>query len=65
MLIDSDASRAGRPERTGTENYAYHLIRQLIALGTPHQYRLYFSQPPPAGLFDSRAEVRVIRVPRL
>lgn len=65
MLIGIDASRAARPERTGTENYAYHLIRSLLAQATAHQYRLYFSQPPPAGLFDSRAEARVIRVPRL
>jgi glycosyltransferase involved in cell wall biosynthesis len=65
MLIGIDASRAARPERTGTENYAYHLIRSLLAQNTAHQYRLYFSQPPPAGLFDSRAEARVIRVPRL
>jgi glycosyltransferase involved in cell wall biosynthesis len=65
MLIGIDASRAARPERTGTENYAFHLIRQLLAQDTPHHYRLYFSQPPPAGLFDSRAEARVIRMPRL
>jgi glycosyltransferase involved in cell wall biosynthesis len=65
MLIGIDASRAARSERTGTENYAYHLIRQLLALGATHQFRLYFSQPPPTGLFDSRAEARVIRVPRL
>ena len=75
MLIGIDATRAARPERTGTENYAYHLIRHLLALEsgssdqTPHQYRLYFQQPPPAGLFDSldnpRVASRVIGVPRL
>jgi len=64
MLIGIDASRAARRERTGTENYAYHLIRSLLARNTAHQFRLYFSKPPPAGLFDSRAEARVIRVPR-
>ena len=65
MFIGIDASRAARHVRTGTENYAYQLIRQLLALDTAHQYRLYLRQPPPAGLFDARAETRVIGVPRL
>ena len=65
MLIGIDATRAARPERTGTENYAYHLIRSLLALDTAHQFRLYYAQPPPAGLFDSRAESHVLRPPRL
>ena len=55
MLIGIDASRAARSERTGTENYAWHLIRGLLALYSPHRFRLYYAQPPPAGLFDSRA----------
>ncbi len=65
MLIGIDASRAARAQRTGTENYAYQLIRHLLALDTSHHYRLYLPQPPPTGLFDSRAEVRVVSVPRL
>ena len=58
MLIGIDASRAARPERTGTENYTYHLIRCLLTLYSPHRFRLYYAQPPPAGLFDSRAQTR-------
>ena len=32
MLIGIDASRAAAAERTGTENYALHLIRALVGL---------------------------------
>ncbi|MBI1802595.1 MAG: glycosyltransferase family 4 protein [Chloroflexi bacterium] len=65
MLIGIDASRAARPQRTGSETYALEVIRGLLALGAPHQYRLYLQEPPPAGLFDARAEMRVIGPPRL
>jgi glycosyltransferase involved in cell wall biosynthesis len=65
MLIGIDATRAARAERTGTENYAFYLIHHLLALQSPHRYRLYFQQPPPAGLLDSGADTRVIGVPRL
>ena len=67
MLIGIDASRATRARRTGTENYALHLIRGLLALGQSHRYRLYFNQPPPPGLFPPAPnwEPRVIPFPRL
>src|SRR5439155_9698323 len=65
MLIGIDASRATRAERTGTENYALHLIQALLALDHANAYRLYVQQPPPAGLFASQAEVRHINVLRL
>jgi glycosyltransferase involved in cell wall biosynthesis len=60
MLIGIDASRAALRERTGTENYSYQLIRHLLALDPPHRFRLYLQAPPPAGLFDARAEQRII-----
>ena len=65
MLIGIDASRATRAERTGTENYALHLIQALLALDHANAYRLYVQQPPPVGLFASQAQVRQIDVPRL
>lgn len=65
MLVGIDASRAVVAHRTGTENYSLHLIRGLLALGGGHRYRLYFNQPPVPGLFDARAEGRVLRLPRL
>jgi glycosyltransferase involved in cell wall biosynthesis len=65
MLIGIDASRATVARRTGTENYSLHLIRELLAEGTEHRYRLYFNQAPPPGLFSGTADWRVIPFPRL
>jgi glycosyltransferase involved in cell wall biosynthesis len=65
MLIGIDASRAALRERTGTENYSYQLIQHLLALDTPQRFRLYVQAPPPAGLFNPRAEQRVISHARL
>lgn len=54
MIIGIDASRAATGQRTGTEAYAYHLIRALIPLLAErgHQARLYFNQPPAEDLFS-------------
>ena len=68
MLIGIDASRTTVARRTGTENYALSLTCELLALGhgpAGHRFRLYFNDPPPPGLIDSRAEQRVIPFPRL
>ncbi|MCA1554912.1 MAG: glycosyltransferase family 4 protein, partial [Chloroflexi bacterium] len=65
MLIGIDASRAVRSKRTGTESYSRHVIRHLLKWDTTNQYRLYMQQPPPTGLFDSCAELRIIKTPRL
>jgi glycosyltransferase involved in cell wall biosynthesis len=65
MLIGIDASRAVATHRTGTENYALHLIRDLLGLDGGHRFRLYFRQAPPPGLFAGDHEVRVISFPRM
>lgn len=66
MLIGIDASRATRPQRTGTENYSLHLLRHLLATGGGHRFRLYFNQPPPPDLFPGGDwEMRAIPLPRL
>ncbi|MDY7040506.1 MAG: glycosyltransferase, partial [Chloroflexota bacterium] len=67
MLIGIDASRAIRARRTGTENYALHLIRGLLALGRGHRYRLYFNRPPSPELFTPGPhwQARTIPCPRL
>ncbi len=68
MLIGIDASRTTVARRTGTENYALRLTRELLALGqdrAEHRFRLYFNQAPPPSLFDGHAEQRVIPFPRL
>lgn len=65
MQIGIDASRATAARRTGTENYSLHLIRNLLELGEAHRFRLYFNQPPPAGLFSGKAEWHIMPFPRL
>jgi len=70
VLIGIDASRAASAQRTGTENYSLQLIRALLGLGSDHQFRLYTSSTPPAGLFGTgeppgASEIRVIPFPRL
>lgn len=57
LTIAIDASRTTTAQRTGTENYALQLIRALLALGSPHRFRLYFRDTPPDGLFPSRPGV--------
>ncbi len=69
LCVGVDASRATVAQRTGTERYAYELISALLALnaragGPAHQFRLYFRDQPPPGLFPG-AEHRVIPSPRL
>ncbi len=51
MLIGIDSSRATAAQRTGTEAYSLAIIRALIDLDSPHDWRLYFRDAPPAGLF--------------
>ncbi|MGC9333248.1 MAG: hypothetical protein ACP5JJ_03810 [Anaerolineae bacterium] len=65
MLIGIDASRASAARRTGTENYSLHLIGELLMIGGAHRFRLYFRDPPAAGLFAGDPEQRVIPFPRL
>ena len=67
VLIGIDASRVTRPRPTGTENYSLHVLRNLLARDSPHDYRLYLSQPLPDGLLPlgPRTSARLIRLPRL
>ena len=69
MLLGIDASRAAIPKRTGTEAYAFHLIQHLLPLATAqgHTVRLYFNQPPAAGLFPQNQSIehRIIPFPRM
>lgn len=70
MLIGIDASRATVRQRTGTEMYSLHIIRGLLALGTPHRYALYAPHAPATGLLwqgdaQPHVSVRAIPFPRL
>jgi glycosyltransferase involved in cell wall biosynthesis len=65
MLIGIDASRSTAGQRTGTEAYAYHLIRALIPLVGAEGYRLrlYFNAPPTPGLFPDAPHVEKVVIP--
>jgi glycosyltransferase involved in cell wall biosynthesis len=52
MLIGIDASRANRDKKTGTEYYAYHLIRSLAKIDKKNKYILYTDKPLVGGLLD-------------
>lgn len=47
-IIGFDASRCFHPAPTGTENYAYHILRHLVSLkeAAAYSWRLYVSAPP-------------------
>lgn len=66
MIIGIDASRAPTSQRTGTEAYAYQLIRALIPLTAErgHNLRLYFNQRPTPNLFDVEPHVEWVVIPR-
>lgn len=65
MILGIDASRAVTTQRTGTEAYAYFLIRALIPLASEYglRLRLYFNQPPPADLFPHADHVETVNIP--
>ena len=52
MRIGVDASRATVARRTGTEGYALHLLRALLALDSSHTFTLYLRDAPSPGRFS-------------
>jgi glycosyltransferase involved in cell wall biosynthesis len=64
MLIGIDASRAAMSHPTGTEIYSQRLIQALLALESPHRFRLYFRGAVPPGLFPG-ADLCIAPFPRL
>lgn len=52
MRIAIDASRTTVSRRTGTENYALQLTRQLLQLKSDHHFDLYFRDTPAPNLFS-------------
>lgn len=67
VTIGYDASRALRPQRSGTERYALHLLRALLALDRRNRYVLYADHEPPPDLITLRGGVRwrILHAPRL
>lgn len=68
MIIGIDASRAAHVEQTGTEAYAYCLIRALIeqtggSTAAACRLRLYFNQPPPRHFFATAPHVEIVVIP--
>jgi len=56
MIIGIDASRANKEHKSGTEWYAYYLIKELAKLDDKNEYILYTDQPLHAGLLDLTQE---------
>jgi len=68
MLIGIDASRAARPQPTGTEAYSLSMVRALAGVGAGHRLRLYTATPFPPGRLPGASapvEVSLIPFPRL
>ncbi|HFC11311.1 MAG TPA: glycosyltransferase family 1 protein [Anaerolineae bacterium] len=67
MILAIDASRAVTTQRTGTEAYAYHLIRALLPLANANKHTviLYFNQSPNSPISPSPHHARMIPFPRL
>lgn len=45
MIIGFDASRAFVPERTGTENYSYNILVNLLQIDRRNAYKIYVRMP--------------------
>lgn len=67
MRIGIDASRATVQQRTGTENYSFRLLNELIRLDDDDEFVLYFREPPDPSSFPKSSDVthQVITFPRL
>ncbi len=62
LSIAIDASRTTIRRRTGTEQYAYHLLQALLRLETEHRFTLYFRDDP-GDLFPPFPHVRHCVIP--
>ncbi|MFH1667563.1 MAG: glycosyltransferase family 1 protein [Candidatus Komeilibacteria bacterium] len=50
MIIGLEASRANRPDKTGTEWYAWHLLQEFKRIDQNHIFNVYFNQDLEPGL---------------
>ncbi len=66
MKIGIDASKISISQKTGTENYAYNLIRELLRLDHRNDYILYLREDPPDFVKDHpNVSTKKIPLPRL
>ena len=54
MLIGYDASRAFVGERTGTENYSYYLLKEMLSCDRNNAYRIFLRVPTESWQKDER-----------
>ncbi len=52
MIIGIDVSRANKKHKTGTEWYAYYLIRNFAQIDSTNEYILYTNSPLEGGLLN-------------
>ena len=65
MFIGLDASRANRPQKSGVEWYAYHLLHNLFKIDSKNQYFLYTEKKLTAELRpdNENFKERIVRWP--
>lgn len=66
MKIGIDASKISISQKTGTENYSYNLIRELLNIDKKNEYMLYLRENPPQFITSSsNVTYKKIPLPRL
>jgi glycosyltransferase involved in cell wall biosynthesis len=66
MKIGIDASKITLAQKTGTENYSFNLLRELLAIDQSNEYILYLRDDPPAfALGRKNVIAKRIPLPRL
>ncbi|MBI2861947.1 MAG: glycosyltransferase family 4 protein [Chloroflexi bacterium] len=63
MRIGIDASRSVAQRPTGVEHYSFQVIQALLRLEQPHEYFLYFNEPPAEGVFPPNERVHPVILP--
>lgn len=67
MIIGFDGSRAFESESTGTENYSWQILKNLISIDTENKYYVYVREGYNKRDFDFPPSVKImpIKLPRL
>ncbi|PIZ99948.1 MAG: hypothetical protein COX77_00030 [Candidatus Komeilibacteria bacterium CG_4_10_14_0_2_um_filter_37_10] len=61
--IGLEATRASKQQKTGTEWYAWHIIKQLTSIDRNNQYRIYFKDHLDPDLLSVNNNVKFISLP--
>jgi glycosyltransferase involved in cell wall biosynthesis len=64
LTIGIDASRLHKPNKTGTESYAYNLTRELLSLPTEAEWVLYTNAELPQELLKLNPKARQVISPQ-